>query len=188
MGRWCAQCRGRLPSDGRSRHMLPVVFGRSNALTTRPRAARLCRVWARPWAASGSPGHGLARPASSFVGHAIELANLAAFNLVNIEPTQLSAPHFARKEAQVALQNRRARSRMCSRLRGTGFIANPHAMRARRTTVEHPFGTIKPRMGATHFLLLLTWDGLSPAGSHQLCIGAPTQSRRQRERGASGVS
>jgi hypothetical protein len=31
--------------------------------------------------------------------------------------------------------------------------ANPHAMRARRTTVEHPFGTLKARMGATHFLM-----------------------------------
>jgi Transposase DDE domain len=31
--------------------------------------------------------------------------------------------------------------------------ANPRAMRARRTTVEHPFGTIKARMGATHFLM-----------------------------------
>jgi transposase len=30
--------------------------------------------------------------------------------------------------------------------------ANPHAMRQRRETVEHPFGTIKARMGATHFL------------------------------------
>jgi transposase len=30
---------------------------------------------------------------------------------------------------------------------------NPNAMRARRTTVEHPFGTIKARMGATHFLM-----------------------------------
>jgi hypothetical protein len=29
--------------------------------------------------------------------------------------------------------------------------ANPNAMRARRTTFEHPFGTIKSRMGATHF-------------------------------------
>ena len=29
---------------------------------------------------------------------------------------------------------------------------NPHAMRQRRETVEHPFGTIKARMGATHFL------------------------------------
>ena len=31
--------------------------------------------------------------------------------------------------------------------------ANPQAMRQRRTTVEHPFGTIKMRMGATHFLM-----------------------------------
>ena len=26
-------------------------------------------------------------------------------------------------------------------------------MRVRRETVEHPFGTIKARMGATHFLM-----------------------------------
>jgi transposase len=31
--------------------------------------------------------------------------------------------------------------------------ANPNAMRLRRETVEHPFGTIKARMGATHFLM-----------------------------------
>jgi transposase len=31
--------------------------------------------------------------------------------------------------------------------------ANPDAMRTRRETVEHPFGTMKMRMGATHFLL-----------------------------------
>jgi hypothetical protein len=30
--------------------------------------------------------------------------------------------------------------------------ANPQAMRMRRETVEHPFGTMKARMGATHFL------------------------------------
>jgi transposase len=30
--------------------------------------------------------------------------------------------------------------------------SNPQAMRQRRETVEHPFGTIKARMGATHFL------------------------------------
>ena len=30
---------------------------------------------------------------------------------------------------------------------------NPKAMRTRRETVEHPFGTIKARMGATHFLM-----------------------------------
>jgi transposase len=31
--------------------------------------------------------------------------------------------------------------------------SNPEAMRQRRETVEHPFGTIKARMGATHFLM-----------------------------------
>ncbi|NIN37409.1 MAG: IS1182 family transposase [Gammaproteobacteria bacterium] len=30
---------------------------------------------------------------------------------------------------------------------------NPQAMRQRRETVEHPFGTIKARMGATHFVM-----------------------------------
>jgi hypothetical protein len=30
---------------------------------------------------------------------------------------------------------------------------NPTAMRQRRETVEHPFGTLKARMGATHFLM-----------------------------------
>lgn len=30
--------------------------------------------------------------------------------------------------------------------------ANPLAMRLGRETVEHPFGTMKARMGATHFL------------------------------------
>jgi hypothetical protein len=30
---------------------------------------------------------------------------------------------------------------------------NPQPMRQRRETVEHPFGTIKARMGAPHFLM-----------------------------------
>jgi hypothetical protein len=30
---------------------------------------------------------------------------------------------------------------------------NPKAMGVRRETVEHPFGTMKARMGATHFLM-----------------------------------
>ena len=30
---------------------------------------------------------------------------------------------------------------------------NPDLMRIRRETVEHPFGTIKAQMGATHFLM-----------------------------------
>jgi len=29
---------------------------------------------------------------------------------------------------------------------------NPQAMRVRRETLEHPFGTMKARLGATHFL------------------------------------
>src|SRR5829696_1753508 len=31
--------------------------------------------------------------------------------------------------------------------------ANPQAMRVRRQTAEHPFGTLKMRMGATHFVM-----------------------------------
>jgi Transposase DDE domain len=30
---------------------------------------------------------------------------------------------------------------------------NPQAMRLRRETAEHPFGTLKMRMGVTHFLM-----------------------------------
>jgi hypothetical protein len=30
---------------------------------------------------------------------------------------------------------------------------NPQAMRVRRETGEHPFATLKMRMGATHFLM-----------------------------------
>ena len=35
----------------------------------------------------------------------------------------------------------------------TRLDKNPEAMRTRRGTVEHPFGTLKMRMGATHFLM-----------------------------------
>jgi hypothetical protein len=34
----------------------------------------------------------------------------------------------------------------------TRLDKNPDAMRTRRETVEHPFATMKMRMGATHFL------------------------------------
>src|SRR5207248_10291352 len=33
----------------------------------------------------------------------------------------------------------------------TRLDKNPQAMRVRRETVEHPFATLKMRMGATHF-------------------------------------
>ena len=42
---------------------------------------------------------------------------------------------------------------MCSKRCRSGSMTNPHAMRTRRETVEHPFGTLKMRMGATHFLM-----------------------------------
>ena len=35
----------------------------------------------------------------------------------------------------------------------TRLDKNPQAMRVRRETVEHPFATLKMRMGATHFLM-----------------------------------
>ena len=35
----------------------------------------------------------------------------------------------------------------------TRLDQNPQAMRVRRETVEQPFGTLKMRMGATHFLM-----------------------------------
>jgi hypothetical protein len=40
----------------------------------------------------------------------------------------------------------------CSMPCSSALMQNPHAMRLRRETVEHPFGTMKARMGATHFV------------------------------------
>ena len=42
---------------------------------------------------------------------------------------------------------------MLSKAVQTRLDKNPQAMRARRETVEHPFATLKMRMGATHFLM-----------------------------------
>jgi hypothetical protein len=48
--------------------------------------------------------------------------------------------------------------RSCSWIASTDLISvarsegNPQAMRQRRETVDHPFGTLKMRMGATHIL------------------------------------
>src|SRR4029077_20007806 len=41
----------------------------------------------------------------------------------------------------------------CRGRTGKARQKNPEAMRTRRKTVEHPFGTMKMRMGATHFLM-----------------------------------
>ena len=48
--------------------------------------------------------------------------------------------------------------------------ADPQAMRQRRETVEHPFGTIKARMGATHFLM----KTLPTVAAEMACTCSPT--------------
>ena len=50
---------------------------------------------------------------------------------------------------------------------------NPQAMRQRRTTVEHPFGTMKAGMGATHFLM----KRLPKSQPRWHCMCSPTISR-----------
>ena len=50
---------------------------------------------------------------------------------------------------------------------------NPKAMRQRRETVEHPFGTLKARMGATHFLM----KTLPRVAAKWRCTSSPTISR-----------
>jgi transposase len=45
---------------------------------------------------------------------------------------------------------------------------NPQAMRGRRETVEHPFGTLKMRMGATHFLKRLLMKRLPQVATETL--------------------
>ena len=77
--------------------------------------------------------------------------------------TEKSCDAIGRRLAQIARSNRTApRGRsdglpdgstsMCSKPCSSGSMPIPNAMRQRRETVEHPFGTIKARMGATHFL------------------------------------
>jgi Transposase DDE domain len=55
--------------------------------------------------------------------------------------------HHRQRAADHAL-GKRAHSRSVQRR----LDEHPEKMRQRRETVEHPFGTIKVRMGATHFL------------------------------------
>jgi len=45
---------------------------------------------------------------------------------------------------------------------------HPEKMRQRRETVEHPFGTIKARMGATHFLMKMLSRVASEMALHVL--------------------
>ena len=50
---------------------------------------------------------------------------------------------------------------------------HPQTMRQRRETVEHPFGTLKMRMGSTHFLMkrlpkVATEMALHALGAHHV--------------------
>ena len=45
---------------------------------------------------------------------------------------------------------------------------NTQAMRTRRETVEHPFGTIKARMGAAHFLMKRVKNAATEMALHVL--------------------
>ena len=68
---------------------------------------------------------------------------------------------------------------------------NPDAMRTRREVVEHPFGTIKMRMGATHFLMQDAAEGRDRDGARgpRLQSDARDQHRRRRadDGGGQGV-
>ena len=50
-------------------------------------------------------------------------------------------------------------------------------MRQRRETLEHPFGTIKARMGATHFLMKTLPRVASEMALHVLAIDLKKRSR-----------
>ena len=49
--------------------------------------------------------------------------------------------------------DRAMEARACSRSRAAAARRQPERHAQWRETVEHPFGTIKARMGATHFLM-----------------------------------
>ena len=57
--------------------------------------------------------------------------------------------HTLMQDAIMPQMMRQAERDACAR----GLDQNPQAMRLRRETAEHPFGTLKMRMGATHFLM-----------------------------------
>jgi hypothetical protein len=54
-------------------------------------------------------------------------------------------------------------------------------MRTRRETVEHPCGTIKARMGATHFLMKRLRSVAAEMTLHVLAYHAGDEHRRQSE-------
>jgi Transposase DDE domain len=63
---------------------------------------------------------------------------------------------------------------------------NPDAMRTRRETVEHPFGTMKMRMGATHFLTKTLQKVATEDGSLCADLQSYTCTEHRRHQAADG--
>jgi hypothetical protein len=76
----------------------------------------------------------------------VETLDLAEMSFEGVEPAATGRPSY-HPSVLLKLYIYGYLNRVQSRL-----DANPEAMRQRRETVEHPFGTMKARMGATHFL------------------------------------
>src|ERR1700738_215451 len=60
----------------------------------------------------------------------------------------------------------------------TRLDQNPQAMRVRRETVEHPFATLKLRMGAAHFLMKTLPKVATEMALHVSVFSAPFKAAR----------
>ena len=75
----------------------------------------------------------------------------------------------------------------CSKPAQKRLDENPQAMRQRRETVEHPFGTLKMRMGATHFLMKTAAEGRHRDGAARARLQPhPRDEHRRREAAPGG--
>jgi hypothetical protein len=64
--------------------------------------------------------------------------------------------------------------------------ADPQAMRRRRETVEHPFGTLKARMGATHFLMRTLPKVAAEMALHRAGLQSDPRHEHHRRQAAAG--
>jgi hypothetical protein len=70
----------------------------------------------------------------------------------------------------------------------TRLDQNPQAMRVRRETVEHPFGTLKMRMGATYFLMKTLPKVATEMALHVLAYSPRSNNNRPDERANRGIA
>ena len=87
--------------------------------------------------------------------HRCSACERLTFHYVNEEKRAEAARYWTNACGTCAISTaaRRARSVASPAGRVQRRLDDPQAMRQRRETVEHPFGTLKVRMGATHFLM-----------------------------------